>query len=476
MTGDNIHEEMIAFIQQHSGGVSSPELASRFLKFKNAEQRLAHIAVKSILESDRRCRHDDGLWHVITERQQDEKRTLEDEPWIAVYLFSGTGQHSRDVMHISAWTLFDMPKLVFSRWLIDVNKIPEDERHILVSSQDSTVQSSLHAFVSELVRLLENRTVLFFSTHQQGLLSRLCLQAGESMFDDTMVLSYLCKVANVPLNRPLNLEVVYDRLFSCASIRPAATAQGKAFAECAWELLRRIKDKGFASRADLEQWDAEQTVEIDWSKKQFSYRDIQNAHSGPGVYGFLNKEGEYIYIGKAGNVRKRIMGYFRPSEESPEKLMMLRNEAYGITVHPCGSELESLLYEYRLIRKYSPKLNTQVEVNERKGVFNAIDDSVFLLPHADTNKGMAVCFRKNQKISLLPFMQDFSERDAMVQYLREFFFTDKLKAEPTDFPEQETVFRWVNKNRDHVVRVDVSRAASAEELIDSIRAYWPEVV
>lgn len=475
MTGDNIHEEMIDHIMQYPQGVSSRELASTFLKFKNADERLAHVAVQGILQKDRRCRYENGLWHVVIENVGKADRALEEEPWVAVYLTPGQQNRAREVMHVSVWSLFDTPSLLLSQWLIDSQQIPAEERELLVSPQDTAFDSEHRATVSDIWRMLENKTVLFFSSHQQGLWSRTGLKAGESMLDDTMVVSYLCKVAEVPIKRPMTLESVIDRLFSRSALLPAALAQGEAFAESAWELLRRIKEKGIVSRAGLERWDAEQTIEIAWAQKSFTFNDIQNAPASPGVYGFTDKAGDFIYIGKGKNVRKRLLGYFRQTEESPEKLITLRNEAYGLTVHRCGSELESLLYEYRLIKKYAPKLNSQIEVNERKGVYNPVGDSIFLLPHAEDGFGMAVCFRKNQKISLLPFRQDFSENESMVQFLEQFFFAERLESESTDFPEQEIVFRWVNKHRDDVVRIDVSRFAHAQQLFENIKCYWPEV-
>ncbi len=475
MGDKTIHEEIIDYIRRYPDGVSSSTLAETFLKFKTPDKHLAHIAVNAILQSDGRCLYENSLWRIVAADSKADNSGLNEEPWVAVYLLSGRGERAREIMHVSIWTLFDVPSLVRSQWLMDVNHIPESEREQLLHPKDCSLQGDLNSTVTSLLQLLENKTVVFFSSRDQGLWSRLSLRAGESMLDDTVVLSYLCKAAEIPVSRPMNLEKIYEQLFSRTPLMPSVLAQGEAYAECIWELIRRIMDKGIFGKADLESWDEQHLVAVNWQNKNFSYSDILKATCGPGVYGFSDSSGEYIYVGKAKNVRKRLMSYFRPSEESPEKLIQLRNEAYRLTVYECGSELESLLYEYRLIKKYAPRLNTQMEVGERKGQFHPIPDALFLLPHADSNKGMAVCFRKDQKVSLLPFLQDFSDESSFVQFVDRFFFSEKLNPEASDFPEQEIVTRWVNKNRDQIVRIDVSRVENATELVEKVKCFWPEV-
>jgi len=84
------------------------------------------------------------------------------------------------------------------------------------------------------------------------------------------------------------------------------------------------------------------------------------------------------------------------------------------------------VYEYRLIRKHSPTLNTQVAIAERKGDFQPLDDCIVLLPHAEKEKGMSFWFRKNQKINMRPFCSDFRDGPAIEPELEAFFFGGML--------------------------------------------------
>jgi excinuclease ABC subunit C len=74
----------------------------------------------------------------------------------------------------------------------------------------------------------------------------------------------------------------------------------------------------------------------------------------PGVYVFFNEETP-IYIGKAINLKRRVSSYFDLDLETKTAHMV--SEANHISYVKVESELESLLLEARLIRKYMPHYN-----------------------------------------------------------------------------------------------------------------------
>jgi len=78
--------------------------------------------------------------------------------------------------------------------------------------------------------------------------------------------------------------------------------------------------------------------------------------SQPGVYQFLNKENKIIYIGKAKNLKKRVVSYFRSSISSRKTKNLVKNisEIKHVVVN---SESDALLLENSLIKKYQPKYN-----------------------------------------------------------------------------------------------------------------------
>jgi hypothetical protein len=244
---------------------------------------------------------------------------------------------------------------------------------------------------------------------------------------------------------------------------------------CAGSLFDRLISLGISTRADLDERE-KKAVAPDLSGKAFSYDDLMNLPELPGVYGFKNKTDAFIYIGKAKNMKRRLLGYFRPSDESPEKLQALRAEAHSLVTFRTGSELECLIYEYRLIKKHTPTLNTQTEISERKGAWSQPPDSIVLLPHAQDDMGMSLWIRKNQKIKLRQFSTKFEKPDSdrIIGELEEFFFPKKLPADTTDFPEMEIALRWIQQHRDEITAIPAHTMGAATELYEAIRTYWPE--
>ena len=85
---------------------------------------------------------------------------------------------------------------------------------------------------------------------------------------------------------------------------------------------------------------------------------IQSTPKTPGVYKFLDEFKNPLYIGKAKSLDKRLASYFRTSSRS-KKINKLFEVAKYIEFSLTNTELESLLHEQFLIKKYKPKFNVQ---------------------------------------------------------------------------------------------------------------------
>ena len=80
----------------------------------------------------------------------------------------------------------------------------------------------------------------------------------------------------------------------------------------------------------------------------------------PGYYLFKNSSGVVIYVGKANELRKRVSNYFQ-SKVLDIKTQLLVNDVRDIDFIVTGSEVEALILENSLIKKYYPKYNLDLK-------------------------------------------------------------------------------------------------------------------
>jgi len=75
----------------------------------------------------------------------------------------------------------------------------------------------------------------------------------------------------------------------------------------------------------------------------------------PGSYQMKNKDGVIIYVGKAKNLQRRLRSYFTRTVTGKTKMLVEDIDDFEYIV--TDSELESLILEITLIKKYDPKYN-----------------------------------------------------------------------------------------------------------------------
>ena len=75
----------------------------------------------------------------------------------------------------------------------------------------------------------------------------------------------------------------------------------------------------------------------------------------PGSYQMKNKDGLIIYVGKAKNLQRRLRSYFTRTVTGKTKMLVEDIDDFEYIV--TSSELESLILEITLIKKYDPKYN-----------------------------------------------------------------------------------------------------------------------
>ena len=86
------------------------------------------------------------------------------------------------------------------------------------------------------------------------------------------------------------------------------------------------------------------------------YFQFKTLPTDPGVYQFFGKEDKVIYIGKAKNLKRRVGSYFNKVHDN-NKTSILVKKIYRMEHIVVPSEVDALLLENSLIKKYRPKYN-----------------------------------------------------------------------------------------------------------------------
>ncbi len=83
---------------------------------------------------------------------------------------------------------------------------------------------------------------------------------------------------------------------------------------------------------------------------------LKTLPGGPGVYRMINRRGDVLYVGKARHLKRRVTTYSQP-QRLPYRLQRMVSETASLEVISTASEVEALLLESNLIKRYRPRYN-----------------------------------------------------------------------------------------------------------------------
>ncbi len=90
-----------------------------------------------------------------------------------------------------------------------------------------------------------------------------------------------------------------------------------------------------------------------------------------------DRRGVIIYVGKAKNLRRRVLSYFRPGANHAPKVRSMVNTVADLEFMTVKNEAEALLTEASLIKKYKPHFNILMRDDKRYLALRANPDDPF---------------------------------------------------------------------------------------------------
>jgi len=88
---------------------------------------------------------------------------------------------------------------------------------------------------------------------------------------------------------------------------------------------------------------------------------LENLPAAPGVYQHLDAAGKVLYVGKAKNLRNRVRQYFQKSRSLGSRIEQMLTKATDLEIIVTDSEVEALILEANLIKKFKPRYNVSLK-------------------------------------------------------------------------------------------------------------------
>ncbi|MBI5473275.1 MAG: excinuclease ABC subunit C [Ignavibacteriae bacterium] len=88
---------------------------------------------------------------------------------------------------------------------------------------------------------------------------------------------------------------------------------------------------------------------------------LVNLPTGPGVYQHKDADGKVLYVGKAKNLRNRVRQYFQKSRNVEARIDKMLSKATDLEIIVTDSEVEALILEANLIKKFKPRYNVNLK-------------------------------------------------------------------------------------------------------------------
>lgn len=465
---DKIH----AFLLQCGGQASSVAIARSVFHLRHASVLQAEKILTPLLHDDARVRNDGlGNWHLVP-----------------VNGAAGNGVRLSACLIETPMRLVEIKQarsMVLSLCFMPQGEIGEIAAyHIRAGHTTATEAEFSEKTVSEFWQLWSERlqqAALVSWNLRTALLALQRLAAMNRQPFLPMTTIALPKLAQhlLQLPRAPKLPALYARLFADRTWHDGLVDGLKAESEILTELLKRGEAQGLRTWEQLAAY-ARQNTRVNFGSYDFDERFVEQLPEVPGVYLMKNAKGKVIYVGKAANLRKRVQNYFR--QPTPEDLKLQRQQAELKTLHYeiHDTELEALLREQALIRRFKPALNRQRRIHTEAATQPQKKSGIFIVPLRQESAATApqrvmIYFLMPHKLIRLALALRRKPGKRLQKMLSAFWQMRSAagRSEKEARFEREHVeiaARWLQQNRHWISRIDPDDCADEQDAEKRIRA------
>ncbi len=427
-----MHDRIVEFLKTQDRGASSQELVFKVLKLKNSPPELCDKLVSAAIGNDPRVlQRPDGEW------------TLYRDPALS------TSSHYAAIKSVPArvshWRQWQG---MIVRLVDDRGCIVLDRNHI-----DNTLK--------DVLRQLEDKVLIFEGFgNQLTLFKRAFLDLMHVDCPNQIVI--LKEVLQARFNdRRFNSPQDIAAFFKTPQLENA-TLQEEASAFC-------DQIEAFLQQVEIDAKDEDPAPAFDFSGVDFDQAFIRNLPKCPGVYLMYDRDNQLLYVGKAKNLHQRVSSYFRTKAAETPRLELLLSKLYRIDYEIKGSELEALLSEQRLIQKFNPPVNRQMEVKERPHRRKHRYERILILPSTH-DKVILYCMHPENGLLRIALRRNLSNKNNVKKVIQRFFF-DQFPQKSRAIEAYKIALSWLSDHEEEINSIDMRQVPTAEQAMKLIGDY-----
>jgi DNA polymerase III subunit epsilon len=356
-------DRLVELVEEQRGPVLAEDAARRLFALRQAPVALARTLLADVVETDSRL-----AWNgdaVALAEPPGMALLLEDATYVVVDLeTTGLRPESSGICEIGAVRLRGFEVEGEFQTLVDPGRPIDAGASALTGLRTAQLRGSpgpaeavrnFLAFAGDSVLVAHNaRFDLAFLDRET---ERLTGSRIGSVVVDTVRLARSLLAGRVP-----GFGLAQLAWFLDTSARPChrALPDARATGELLLALIGLAQERGARTVADLAALAATRTRRL-IDKRHLAF----GAPTRPGVYLFLGRDDQVLYVGRARDLRSRLRSYFHSDRQRPAVEAAVA-AAERIEWRVTGSELEAALEELRLITEIRPPGNSRVSRPERQ--------------------------------------------------------------------------------------------------------------
>jgi len=298
-------------------------------------------------------------------------------------------------------------------------------------------------------------------------------------------------------SKSLSSITQYLRLKNSNAHRALADAEVTALALI--KMIKKLKkDEGIETLDELYSYQNRVSSKRITKIKKSLNNDVSSLPNTPGIYYFLNKKNEIIYVGKAKLLGERIKTYF--AQTASKKAKKIIRQASKLKTEITNTELTALLTEAETIKLVNPKYNSQLKKygnkyfirinkthnypkleisnhfdfdgNDYFGLFISRKRADKVMEMIDKTFTIRECTDKEFAKKKKCFLADIERCTAPCIKTKDPDYSDELEKvyEFLNGKNQTALDRLLNKMKDYSSKQKYEKAAEVKELVDLILA------